>query len=318
MGAEIMTQSLYSYDDLVLFIKVVEVGNFLHTSKILNISQPTISRRIKILEEALDVALIRRNSNSFEITEIGRDIYESFQNKFDDLNIILNQLVNKKELPRGVLRIILPPILSKQWITPFLPAFMRKYPDIQLHITYQQAEIDLIRDGFNIAIIGHLPKQQSQKIKLVASSYYKLYCSPAYKDKYGLPATPESIDDQVLITIAMNDDYTVTRLYEYTNIVTGQTGVIKLPDRLASNNAEHNLEMLYSGEVIGGLLDFQVKQFNFDKGFPKSKIIEVFPNVIIQPQRKFYILKHPHDTDVKTMLLYDYLVELLQPLHENP
>ncbi|AUR52963.1 LysR family transcriptional regulator [Aquella oligotrophica] len=109
---------MYSYDDIFLFVKVVDVGNFSDSAKLLKISAATISRRIRGLEDSLGVALIRRDTRNFELTAAGEQIYQEFLNKDKLFSEAIKNIIAQDQEVKGVLRVALPLILGLEKITP--------------------------------------------------------------------------------------------------------------------------------------------------------------------------------------------------------
>ena len=104
---------MYSYDDLFLFAKVVEVGSFIHTSKLLNTTHTTISRRIKTLEEQLGVTLLKVDTRNFEITEIGKRVYASIKNEAGMVDEKIKNIVEQQNEPTGMIKVQLPIAMSQ-------------------------------------------------------------------------------------------------------------------------------------------------------------------------------------------------------------
>ena len=294
---------MYSYDDIFLFVKTVEVGSFINTAKLLKISQSTVSKRIKDLELAINITLIRRNTKNFEITDAGNAIYNYFKDKIKEFDQAMIKFTDKKPDPQGTLNVLLPPAMAFGLITPALPQFLLKYPKINLNICYQNTEIDLIKEGFDIAILNHVPKQQSQKIKNIFSADVRLYCSKTYAEKYGLPNFPEEMANH-LIAGHMLDDHTIPSHLPLTNIKTGETTVVNMPKRITTNNSLHNIQLLKTNEVIVALLDNVVLNIN-------DELIQVLPEYSLF-NMKFYLLRHPHNNDVSSQVFCEFLEERLK------
>lgn len=294
---------MYSYDDLFLFAKVAEVGSFLHTAKLLKISHTTISRRVKSLEYNLGVTLLRVNVKHLELTDIGQLIYDSIKNQADNIEQQISTLLSLQKEPQGKLLVQLPIVLAKDLISPHLPEFCRQYPKINLDICYQNNEIDLVKHGFDIAILNHIPRQQNVKIKNIYTSQVQMYCTKRYAQKYGTPQTPEELREHFVIGHLL-DDYSTPNNVVITHIITGQESVIEMPKRITSNNSLHNLAMIHSNEVIGTILTNTANEINTDE------IIHVLPDYQLLTV-KFYLLRHPHGNNIKIQKFCEFLEKCL-------
>jgi DNA-binding transcriptional LysR family regulator len=127
---------MISYDEIFTFIKVFETANYTSAAKLLNISQPSIRRYIKNLEQPLGKNLVQSMANHIEITEFGHKIYNGFKDKDHELSTLLESLIEEDQNVAGELKVILPTSLNVNLIMPYLPAFLQKYPQLKLNLTH--------------------------------------------------------------------------------------------------------------------------------------------------------------------------------------
>ena len=297
--------AMYSYDDLFLFTKVVEIGSFINTAKMLKQSHSTIGRKIKNLEDQLNVVLIRRNTKNFEVTEIGKQIYAALQNRVDGIDDLIMNIVHAKNEPQGSLNVVLPPAISLELISPHIPEFLLQYPKINLNICYQTREVDLIKDGFDIALTSNIPRQQTQKIKNIFKTFPILYCTKKYAQKYGLPSTPQDLTKHILTGYILND-YSIPHHFALTHNKTGKIVLIPMPKRLTTNNVIQNSRFLQSNEAICAILS--------STHIPDSltgELIHVLPEYSLD-EVNYYLLRHPHEDDLKIEVFCKFLEQALK------
>lgn len=292
----------YSYDDLFLFTKVVEVGSFIGTAKLLKIGQSTVSRRMKELEGQLNITLFRQHNKGYELSEIGRALYDDIKNQKYNIDDLVRKHLKFRESPRGTIKVALPTVLSMDVIVPYIPDFLERYPEINLETCYHTTEVDLVRGGFDMAIINHIPNQQTQKIKHVFTAEYYLYCTTEYQEKYGIPKTPQELL-QHTVTGIMREDYTIADKVELIHRTTGEVTIIDTPRRVAVNNVFVSLQMMYSNKIIVGTL-------NTLKLNHSVSTVRVLPDYIIGTV-KYYMLKHPYQNNLITQLFCDFIEDLL-------
>lgn len=298
---------MYSIDDLMLFVKVVDIGSFLHTAKLLNITHPTVARKIKNLESNFGVTLLRINTREFELTEAGRQVYNLIKQQsgaVDSLITNLDSCFKDQSEPYGTIKVALPVALSYDLITPHLPKFLLKYPKINLVINYHNQMIDLVKDGYDLAILNYIPEQSGLKVKNVFNSPMNLYCTKAYAEKYGVPKDPSEIS-QHLVTGFMLADGTVAKDGPVTHNVTRVTTLIDMPKRIVINNSLHGFKLLQSNEVICGFFD------SADPLLNGGDVIRVLPDYHVL-ELKFYSVRHQSMGDLKTQLFCDFLEECLK------
>ncbi len=293
---------MYSYDDIFLFVKVVDVGNFSDSAKLLKLSAATISRRIRGLEDSLGVTLIRRDTRNFEITTVGEQLYQEFSSKDKLFNAAIKNIIAQDQEVNGVLRIALPLILGLEKITPYIYKFNQQYPNIRLEVCYQHRVINMIKDGFDVAIVNHLPTQQMQKVKKIFSTYMNLYCTRKYADKYGIPKSLDTIFDYPIAS-AISHDYTIPDSIMARNNKTGEETLVKIPIKklkLCINNALGGVMLLKTNEYIVGLPHF----LNIDT--INEPLVKVLPDYNFG-EADFYLLRHPNEKHDITEILVKYL-----------
>lgn len=298
---------MYGVDDLILFVKTVEIGSFANTAKVLKVAPQAVSRRIRNMEKRFGVTLINATTREFKLTEVGEKLYAILQNSLETVDNMLRdteEFIKDKHEPQGTIRVVLPIALSFHLISPYLPQFSIKYPKIDLHIKYLNSAIDLISDGYDMAILNYIPPQQNLKIKNVFNVKGKLYCSKIYADKYGVPTTPTELTRHRVIG-GINIDGNVIPHYQMTNTKTGEITIIKAAKHLLINNTLHSLPLLKSNEVICPGFE------NINLDLEQEDIIAVLPDYYFI-EMKFYLVFHPHARDLKVKLFSDFLEQCLR------
>lgn len=296
---------MWSYDDLFLFIKVAEIGNFLHTARNLGIGQSTISNRIKKLESDLGVTLLRRNTKSIELTDFGRKLYDKLKHSEQSIKKLVDDTLEIKEIPSGALRVILPPVFSQSYIMPRLMEFMAKYPEIKLHLFFENKMQELIKHGVDYAIMSQIPEQQNLKVKFLFESHFILFCTPEYVAKYGTPQKLEDLMQHKVMTAA--SDFSILQQIPVTNLKSGETTIVTLPDTIASNNSVVTKDIVYSNEIIGGGFLFLV-QDELNSG----KLLHVLPEYSFAATR-YYQIRHPNEDSLKVQIFAKFIESCFKP-----
>ncbi|RTK99016.1 MAG: LysR family transcriptional regulator [Proteobacteria bacterium] len=298
---------MYGIDDLILFIKTVEIGSFANTAKVLKVAPQAVSRRLRNMEKRFGMTLIHATTREFKLTEAGEKLYALLQHSYEAVETMLRdteEFIKDKYEPQGTIRVVLPIGLSLHLISPYLPQFSIKYPKIDLQVSYLNSTIDLTSDGYDLAILNYIPAQQHLKIKNIFNIKGKLYCSRQYADKYGIPMTPEELVNHRVVG-GINIDGNVIPHYQMTNLKTGEVMIIKVAKHLLINNTLHSLPLLRSNEVIcPGFEDI-----NLD--LEQDDIVVVLPDYYFI-ELKFYLVFHPHARDLKIKLFSDFLKQCLK------
>lgn len=239
------------FNDISIFMAIVEAGSFSQAAKNLKISQATVSRRLQILEQELRITLVIRNTRNFEISTAGQRLYQSIKDQQLNLHKIIDNLRDEQQQVTGRIRVSLPTVLAYTIISPYLAEFMRQNPGIELEVCYQNIELDLIRDNFDLAIVNYRPKQQTVLIRKIYSVVTSLYCTPSYIKRYGRPVSLAGLNIDHLCVGNINFDLTTDRDI-YTVHKSGTVVLYPNHGKLFTNNALHNKQIALSGHAIAG------------------------------------------------------------------
>jgi DNA-binding transcriptional LysR family regulator len=301
---------MISYNDILLFATVAKVGSFVDAAKAIHVSHTTIARRIKSLEDELGAPLVNRSSHHFSLTPIGEKIYNVIATVADNhVEIVeaIEQIISKKKTPSGKLTIILSPILHKYVLVPYIVKFLRLYPDIKLNCIISTQEVNLIKDGADIAITYQIPKQLDQKYRKIFSQELGLYCTKQYAEKYGLPQSPLDLKHHLIIAATAEDSIRKSE-YVFTNIFNGDIVKIKYGPQITTTNALHHVEYLFTNEVI-----CPTTQIIIDSLSQKSEIIQILPEYSVF-KMNFYLLTNPYGEIELINLFTKYLNNIFESL----
>ncbi|MFD0050194.1 LysR family transcriptional regulator [Actinomycetes bacterium NPDC127524] len=119
---------------LTYFIEVAKHRSFTKASSVLHLSQPTLSKMVKSLEEELDVDLIDRSSRQIELTEAGEMVLEEGQMIMESLDNLSTRLYDLMNLKKGKIKIGLPPLIGVLFFPKIIKTFNSMYPDITIKL----------------------------------------------------------------------------------------------------------------------------------------------------------------------------------------
>jgi len=144
-------------NDLYYFVQVVDHGGFAPASRALDIPKSKLSRRIGQLEERLGVRLLNRSSRHFSVTEIGREYYERCVAMLVEAEAAEQVIEQVRAEPRGIVRMSCPVALLNFQFGALLARFMAAHPLVELHLEGTSRRVDLIAEGFDLAIRVRVP-----------------------------------------------------------------------------------------------------------------------------------------------------------------
>jgi DNA-binding transcriptional LysR family regulator len=187
----------FNFNDLHIFVQAVDNGGFAAAARHLGVPKSTISKRVAELEADLGIRLIHRTSRSFVLTDVGQGFYDHARAAVIEAEAAESVVQRRQAEPAGPVRITTSVPVAQFHLADRLPALARAYPklDVQLHVT--DRFVDLVREGFDIAIRSHfapLPDsdlmQRQMKVERIT-----LVASPDYLARRGVPGRPEDLDD---------------------------------------------------------------------------------------------------------------------------
>lgn len=171
-------------DIIRIFAKVVQSGNYTRAASILQLPKSSVSRAVSRLEKESGTKLLLRTTRSVTLTAAGRAFFDSCIGPLQQLEDARKSITGTDSFLTGLIRITGPEDLGSSIITPTLAELCKKHPEMKFEILYTNQIIDLIKDGFDLAIrIGDLKDSQLKAHKLgdlnlilVASPTYLLNC----------------------------------------------------------------------------------------------------------------------------------------------
>ena len=173
--------------DLRVFILVARRAGFAVVAQELGVSPAYISKRIALLEQNLNVVLLHRTTRRVTITEEGERIYEWAQRILHDVDQMMDELSDVRQVPQGMLRIISSFGFGRQVVAPALSALARQYPQLELRFDVEDRLVDLANEGVDLDIrIGDdiAPNLIARKL---GTNYRILCASPSFLAQHGTP-----------------------------------------------------------------------------------------------------------------------------------
>lgn len=199
-------------DRIQIFLRVVERGSFTAAAVQLGLPLTSASRKVKALEDGLGVQLLHRTTRRVRVTEAGRDYYERCVRAEEILDEAERTVRALRTEPEGTLRVLVPYAPGLIVLEPALTEFRRRYPKVQLVLTYDNGPLDLIEHGFDVALrVGPLP-DSGYSARPLGWSRAKLVASGAYLDRAGRPANPQELTNHAILVMGQVAPLTTWRL----------------------------------------------------------------------------------------------------------
>ena len=182
-------------NDVRFFVQVVDRGGFTAAARVLLVPTSTLSHRIQQLESSLGVALLARTSRKVTATEAGREFYRHAIGMLEQANEAELAMRQRLTEPTGPVRYTAAQIIAQVAMPDLVNTFLDKYPKVSLIQHVSDETVDIVADGFDMAIRGHsgpLPDSSLMQRPLAQVPWY-LYASPAFLAQHGTPDAPDQL-----------------------------------------------------------------------------------------------------------------------------
>lgn len=242
--------------DLHLLTVIAQTRNLTQAATRLGISKASVSERLRNLEQAVGMSLVRRTTRSVALTPAALQLVEDTQASFIRIEQSLQQIRDQAGAPRGVLRVTAPVALGRQRIAPLLPQFMRRFPEIRLDLDLNDRMANLAQEGFDLAI-RHARSVPDSYIALpLCESRSLLVASPDYLRRRGSPEAPEDLARHDCL-LYLRDGTAQSWSFEKSS-GRRRTDRVSIPvaGSFRANNSEVLREAILGGVGIGLLPDF--------------------------------------------------------------
>ncbi|WCM27327.1 LysR family transcriptional regulator [Sphingomonas sp. QA11] len=179
--------------NLESFIRSAECGSFSAAARRLGVTPAAISRNVAMLERNLGVRLFQRSSRNLSLTEDGDRFLASVTDGVESIQAAIADLTTQSGKPAGVLKVSVALTFGLDYVLPFLPAFMERYPDVQMDWSFENRQVDLIGEGFDAAIGGGMELAPGVVAHRLAPLHVIAVASPDYMQGRKPPRQPHEL-----------------------------------------------------------------------------------------------------------------------------
>ena len=219
-------------DEINAFIAVADARSFTQAARRLEVSSAQVSKLVARLENRLGARLLNRTTRDVSLTDTGRAFLERARVILEDFQS-LESSVREEDGPRGLLRISAPVTFGAAELTPALLAFAAAYPDVALDVSSTDRMVNLVEDGFDVAVrIGQLVDSSLVARKLAAVRMVTC-AAPAYLARTQTPVTLDELAGHEAIIDTNVADPAVWRFG-----VGGQSRDVRVQGRLRFSGAQ--------------------------------------------------------------------------------
>lgn len=185
-----------------IFAKVVETGSFARAAAELSLSQATVSKAITRLETRLKATLFHRTSRRMTLTQSGHASLERASRILQEGEAVEAEITEQSSSLHGLIRVSAPMSFGIARLAPVLPDFMQAHPEVELDVQFNDKQVDLVAERFDLALrIANLD-DSSLLARRLCRVRILLVGSPAYFERYGRPRHPRELADHKALQYA--------------------------------------------------------------------------------------------------------------------
>jgi DNA-binding transcriptional LysR family regulator len=183
------------------FVKVVEAGSFVRGADQLGISTTSASRLVAELEQHLGTRLLQRTTRKLHLTDAGQRYFERASQLLSDIEEAEEEVGSATTTPRGRLRISVGQTFGVRQLSSVFPRFQEKYPDVKLEVFATDRRVDLIEEGFDLAVRMSLEIPATYVARRLCAIRVVVCGSPEYLATRGTPAVPQDLASHNCLTV---------------------------------------------------------------------------------------------------------------------
>jgi DNA-binding transcriptional LysR family regulator len=281
------------------FVRVAETGGFSAAARSLKVSTTTISDQVQALENTLGVRLFNRTTRRVNLTDVGREYYERCSQILQELTEADEVASALQVTPRGRLRVYCQQGLSR-YVALVTTRFLRDYPEVSMDLLTGDTMIDLVQEGFDLAIMPTSPPD-STLVKRTLSKWNHVPCgASAYLERHGTPRSPADLAGHNFLRYAYSPYSTE---FHFTDRAGNQ-----VPARMTGNLVSSSIVVMRTAAVTGlGL--WMCPPFIVSDLLASGELVALLPEYSTPEMEIVALYPHRRQLSAKVRLFLDMLVD---------
>lgn len=289
--------------DVEIFVAVVDEGGFTAAAEALSLSKSYVSKRVRALEDHVGSPLLTRNTRHVAPTPLGEMFHERARVALEILDDAELLAAREADVPRGRLKISLPLSFGLAYLAEPLARFAAQHPDLTVDASYTDRKVDLVDEGYDLAIrIGNLADSELLA-RRIASSSPLILASPGYLETHGMPAKVEDLQDHELLA------YTLMPEPHKWQVPTGNGTIgVKVSGRMIADNGEALMHAALAGLGIGVFPDWLARPH-----VESGELVRVLPELPVPTMGVWAVYPSHRHLSAKVSQVIEAFAEALEP-----
>ena len=282
-----------------VFVAVAENRGFAAAARCLGVSKSAVSKRIALLEERLGVRLFHRSTRKVSLTEAGEHYLAHAVRALGAAREAEDAVLALQGAPKGRLRINAPMSFGRLHVAPLIPEFLETHPGIEIDMVMDDRVVDLVAEGFDVAIRGGTLDDSSLIARKIAPLHNVLLAAPSYISRHGQPDVPDDLLNHNCLHYAYSQD-----AREWVLLSKDDEIRIRTSGTYRVNNGEALKEAILRGTGIARLQTFVA-----GPDIAAGRLVQILPNHRMPAQTLYAVFPERRHLPVKVRAFVDFLVE---------
>lgn len=289
--------------EMEAFASVVDNGGFTGAARKLGVSKSAVSKHVAALEARLGARLLDRTTRRVSPTEIGLAYYDRARQVLEEAAAADAMVASLQSEPAGTLRLSASIDFGARHLPDALSGFLKKYPDMRIHMVLDNRPVDLLSDRFDAALrIGNL-SDSSLRARKLTTMRMAMVAAPGYLAQHGTPTRIDDLTQHDLLHYSTEPSDTFWRIKS----PTGEVRQIRVGGRLTVNDG---LSLVRSAEA--GLGIAYLPCFLYYKSVAKGRLVKVLPDLPVDERNVQIVYQPGQFIQPKLRVFIDYMVGYFQ------
>lgn len=288
------------YENMNTFVRVVETGSISAAANRMDVAKSVVSRRLKELEEHLGVELFHRTTRQMNLTDTGRGFYQQAVRILSDIHEAELATSQSHGALKGSLKVAVPLSFGLMHLGPAINDFLQQHPGIDFDIDFNDRQVDLLTEGFDLAIrIANLP-DSSLIARRLAPIEIILCASPAYLESAGKPQRLEELSQHRCLAYNLINNIELWQAYDASE----QSIRINVRPYLKASNGE-----FLRDAAVNGLGIILMPTFIVYKEIEKGQLVPLLTDYRCSQLTAYAIYPQTRHLSQRVRAFVDFLVK---------
>jgi DNA-binding transcriptional LysR family regulator len=286
-----------------VFAAVVESGSFAAAADKLDMSRGMVTRYVAQLEAHLGARLLHRTTRKLSLTEAGSDYHPRATQILAMIEEAESSLAQEAAVPRGTLRVTSSQAFGVRHLGWAITEYLLKYPEVQVDVTLNDRTVDLVEEGFDLAIRVAAQVDPGLVARRIAPARIVACAAPGYLKQHGTPASPKDLEQHNCLSYAYwssQDEWVFRR--------DGVEQRVRVSGNLRGNNGD-----ILSAAAVEGLGVILHPTFLVYEALRQNKLVRILADWQAPELTLFAVYPHRKYLPPKVRSFIDFLAERFGP-----